>query len=133
MVNDTPIPPGFEDNIAQIVADDLLNLSGHKVGDAEALIHPLAEQWVDRFERDIMALYSGLSKAEAQFRECSSHELAQMCDTKPVLVTVDRVTGRKTYAIEASQVVGLLRVAQLYGWWLHEHWAEVTLPEVTDD
>jgi len=126
MPDSTPLPPGFEDDIAQIIADDLLNLSGHKVGDTEALIHPIAAKWVERFERDITALYEGLTKAEAKFRECSSHELARMCETE--MIVADNVA-----VIEAAQVVGLLRVAQLYGWWLHEHWAEVQLPEVGDD
>ena len=126
MTNDTPLPPDFESDIAQIIADELLNLSGHKVGDTEALIHPIAEQWVARFEQDITALYGSLSKAEAKFRECSSHELARMCETE--MIVADNMA-----VIEARQVVGLLRVAQLYGWWLHEHWAEVELPEVNND
>jgi len=126
MPDDNPIPPGFEDDIAQIWADELHNLSGHKVGDAEALIHPLAEEWVARFERDIAVLYQGFTKAEAKFRECSSHEIARMCEADAIVVD-------NTVAISAAQVVGLLRVAQLYGWWLHEHWAEVKLPEVDDE
>ena len=126
MPNNTPLPPGFEDDIAQIIANDLLNLSGHKVGDTEALIHPIAEKWVAKFEQDITALYQGLSKAEAKFRECSSHELALMCETE--MIVMDNMA-----VVDARQVVGLLRVAQLYGWWLHEHWAEVNLPEVDND
>ena len=133
MTDDTPIPIDFEDDIAWIIANELLNLGGHKVGDAEALIHPLAEQWVAKFEQDITALYEGLSRAEAKFRECSSHELFEMCETELIEVPTDWRAAETTYAVLAPQVVGLLRVAQLYGWWLHEHWAEVQLPEVGDD